>query len=175
MTNNIGPGTADIASVFKEFVGSVTGVAPEYFFGGGNSNYSQAAFQIASTNENINTRIQVPQIEPIVRFALNTAIAYDEEFQNIGAEENDFEIEFESIYEATETEKAELSKTKTETLIRQRDYAELEDAFKKEGLLRDDITFKGMESDHNEDDNPGTDGEGGEDKSAKSVLDRPLA
>jgi hypothetical protein len=172
MTNNIGPGTADIASVFKEFVGSVTGVAPEYFFGGGNSNYSQAAFQIASTNENINSRYQVAQIEPILRFAINTAIAEDSEFQGIGAEENDFEIEFESIYDETEAEKADLENKRTETLIRQRDYSELEPVFKKLGLLRDDVSFKGLEPDHNEDDNEG--GEKSDPDDGKWILSNPL-
>jgi hypothetical protein len=175
MTNNIGPGTADIASVFKEFVGSVTGVAPEYFFGGGNSNYSQAAFQIASTNENINSRYQESQIEPILRFAINTAIAEDSEFANIGAAENDFEIEFESIYDETEAEKAELANKRTDTLIRQRDFPELEEAYKKLGLLRDDISFKGLAPDHNEDDNEDPkDGNPGPGETEKSVLSNPL-
>lgn len=153
LNNNIGPGTADIASVFKEFVGVVAGIAPEYFFGGSNANYSMSAFNIASTNENLRARYQIGQMEPLLRFILNTAIHYDKRLSGLGVQENDFEIDFESIYDETEQERAELNAKKTETLIRQREYSELEKAFKHEKLLAEDISFKGLAPDHNADDN----------------------
>ncbi len=155
LNNNIGPGTADIASVFKEFVGAVTGVAPEYFFGGSNANYSMSAFNIASTNENLRARYQVKQLEPLLRFMLNTAIAYDERFKGLGIAENDFDLEFESIYDETGQEKADLNGKRTETLIRQREYSELEKQFKQEGLLSEEISFEGLAPDHDGDDETG--------------------
>jgi hypothetical protein len=139
LNNNISSGTADIASVFKDFVASVTGLAPEYFFGGGNSAYSQAAFQIHTTNENINSRYQVGMIEPLLRFMVNTMIRYDSTLSAFEINEDEFDIKFDSIYEETEQEKTELRGKKTEILIRQCSYPELEEAFKKEDLLSDDI------------------------------------
>ena len=141
LNNNISPGTSEIAGVFRDFVASVTGLAPEYFFGGGNTNYSQAAFQIASTNENIRARYQIGQIEPVLRFIINTLIRNDKRVMSLGITPDDFEIEFESIYDETEQEKADLAAKRTETLIRQRDYPELEKAFKQLDLLADDISL----------------------------------
>lgn len=139
LNNNIGPGTADIAQVFRDYVGSVTGIAPEYFFGGGTAAYSQAAFQIHATNENIKSQYQHGEIEPLLRFMINTMIQYDSEVSNMGVAEDEFAIEFDNIYDETEQEKADLNSKRTEILIRQASYPELEEAFKKEGLLTEEI------------------------------------
>lgn len=175
LNNNIGPGTADIASVFKEFVGAVTGVAPEYFFGGSNANYSMSAFNIASTNENLRARYQVRQLEPLLRFMLNTAIAYDERFKSAGVAENDFDLEFEPIYDETGQEKADLIAKKTETLIRQREYSEMEKAFKQEKLLSDEVDLSKFAPDHNADDATQKPGGKGEQAPADSQLTKPLS
>lgn len=145
LNNNISEGTGNIAGVFRDYVASVTGLSPEYFFGGGNTNYSQAAFQIAATNEHVRSRFQIGMIEPQARFMVNTFIRNDAEVMACGVAEDDFDIEFESIYDETEQEKADLQAKRTETLIRQREYPELESAFKLLGLLEEDITFEGME------------------------------
>ena len=170
LNNNISEGTASIAGVFRDFVASVTGLAPEYFFGGGNSNYSQAAFQIASTNENIRARYQVGMIEPLMRFVINTLIRNDAEVEACGVDEDDFVIEFESIYDETEQEKIDLIAKKTDVLIRQRDYSELARAFKQLGLLDEEIDLN-FEPDHSE---SGGSIEG-ESDSPDSVLTKPLA
>lgn len=171
LNNNISEGTANVAGVFRDYVASVTGLSPEYFFGGGNTNYSQAAFQIASTNEHVRSRYQIAMIEPMARFVINTLIRNDVELQSFGEREDDFEIEFESIYDETEQEKADLAAKRTETLIRQREYPELESAFKQLGLLDEDITFAGMEpSTPGENDDAIGDGE----TSADSKLVKPL-
>ena len=146
LNNNISEGTSSIAGVFRDYVASVTGLAPEYFFGGGNTNYSQAAFQIASTNEHVRSRFQIAMIEPMARFVINTFIRNDAAIAALGVSEDDYEIEFESIYDETEQEKADLTAKRTETLIRQREYPELESAFKQLKLLDEDVTFAGMES-----------------------------
>lgn len=168
LNNNIGPGTADIAQVFRDYVGSVTGIAPEYFFGGGNAAYSQAAFQIHSTNENIKSTYQHEQIEPLLRFMVNTMIQYDSEVSGMEVEEDDFQIEFENIYDPTEQEKIEQDGKRVEILIRQASYPELEKAFKQEGLLKEDIKLPEIEQPEND--------EGGIDDESKSgELTRPLA
>ena len=172
LNNNISEGTGDIAGVFRDYVASVTGLSPEYFFGGGNTNYSQAAFQIAATNEHVRSRFQIGMIEPMARFVVDTFIRNDAEVAASGVSEGDFEIEFESIYDETEQEKADLAAKRTETLIRQREYPELESAFKQLKLLDEDITFAGMESSTpgENDDTIGDDGAGGDSK-----LVKPLA
>jgi hypothetical protein len=170
LNNNISEGTSSIAGVFRDYVASVTGLSPEYFFGGGNTNYSQAAFQIASTNEHVRSRYQIAMLEPMARFVINTLIRNDKAIQAFGVDEDDFDIEFESIYDETEQEKAELASKRTETLIRQRDYPELEGAFKQLKLLDEDISFAGLKPDHNSDDNGADNNTGGE----GNKLIRPL-
>jgi hypothetical protein len=110
-------------------------------------------------------------IEPILRYVINTLIQNDADIEALGVGLDDFEIEFESIYEETENEKGELAGKKTEILIRQRDYPELEQAFKTLGLLQDDITFAGM---------PATTPDGSDDNNVdndknKYILENPLA
>jgi hypothetical protein len=175
LNNNISPGTSDVAPVIQSFASSVTGISPEYFFGGGNAAYSQAAFQIHATNENIHARYQTGQIDPLLRFIVNTLINYDSEIMKYGVAEDDFEIEFDNIYDETMAEKVEIIGKKTEILIRQCSYPELQEAFKKEGLLSEDINLppiiepKNEDEDNDEDDNPIEDG------SKTSVLQKPLA
>jgi hypothetical protein len=180
LNNNISPGTADISTVFKDFVASVTGIAPEYFFGGGTAAYSQAAFQIHSTNENIHSRYQQGSIEPLVRFMVNVMILNDVELQPFDVAQDEFEVEFESIYEETELEKVDLKSKKTEILIRQCEYPELEEAFKKEKLLREDISLPKVERPETGEDGAGEDGTEDDykipdDNSSDSKLTKPLA
>jgi hypothetical protein len=173
LNNNISEGTGNIAGVFRDYVASVTGLSPEYFFGGGNTNYSQAAFQIAATNEHVRSRFQIAMIEPIARFVVDTFIRNDAEIAACGVSEGDFEIEFESIYDETEQEKADLQAKRVEVLIRMREYPELEGAFKQLKLLDEDITFAGMaESTPGEND----DAIGGGDADNQPIkLTKPLA
>lgn len=171
LNNNIGPGTSDVAPVIQSFGASVSGMSPEYMYGGGNANYSQASFQIFSTNENIHSRYQVGQIDPLLRYIVNTMIKYDKEIASFGVEEDDFEIKFENIYEGTEQEKVEIIGKKTEILIRQCQYPELETAFKQEKLLADDITLPKIKEPDPKDNNPNKI----DDDSETSVLQKPLA
>ena len=173
LNNNISDGMSNVAPVIQSFTSSVTGVAPEYFFGGGNAAYNQAAFQIAVTNENVRARYQITQIDPMARFIVNTLIRNDEEIKGLGVSEDDFEIHFENIYDETDQEKEDLRKMRTETLILQRDYPELESAFKQLKLLDEDVSFAGMV----EPETPPDDETGGTDdkKPKASTLTRPLA
>ena len=168
LNNNISEGTGNIAGVFRDYVASVTGLSPEYFFGGGNTNYSQAAFQIAATNEHVRSRFQIAMIEPMARFVVDTFIRNDVEVAACGVGEDDFEIEFESIYDETSQEKADLQAKRTETLIRQFEYKELSELFKQEKLLNADIEFPEESEPHGEEKSLDDDGAG-------SRLTKPLS
>ena len=99
---------------------------------------------------------------------VNVMIQYDKEISGMGVQEDDFKIEFENLYDETEQEKAELNAKKTETLIRQASYPELEEAFKKAGLLDEEINLPEIEiptGDETELDNDGK----------ESQLTKPMA
>jgi hypothetical protein len=169
LSNNISEGMSSVAPVIQSFTSSVTGCAPEYFFGGGSAAYNQAAFQISVTNENIRARYQIAQIDPMARFIINTLIRNDEVIKACGVKENDFDIHFDNIYDETDQERAELTEKRTETLIRQREYPELEKAFKHLKLMDEDVSFAGL----------GESTGGGardekEDEALTSVLTNPL-
>jgi hypothetical protein len=169
LNNNISDGMSNVAPVIQSFTSSVTGCAPEYFFGGGSAAYNQAAFQISVTNENVRARYQIAQIEPIARFVINTLIRNDKEISALGVTEDDFDIHFENIYDETDQEKADLQSKRTETLIRQCEYPELEKAFKQLKLMDEDVTFAGLPE-------PAMSGnELDDDAQEKSVLTKPLA
>jgi len=173
MNNNINEGMGNVAPVIQSYASSITGVSPEYFFGGGNTNYSQAAFQIAATNENVRARYQIAQIEPMARFVINTLIRNDADISGLGVNEDDFDIDFESIYDETDQERVELASKRTETLIRQREYPELEKAFKHLDLLDEDVTFAGLPEPAAS--GCGEDDKSDEDKPDESKLTKPLA
>ena len=86
---------------------------------------------------------------------------------------SDFEIHFDNLYDETDQEREELIAKRTETLIRQREYPELESAFKQLKLLDEDVSFAGMV----EPETPPDDETGGTDdkKPKASTLTRPLA
>jgi hypothetical protein len=165
MNNNIGPGTADIATVFQQLAGILTGMAPEYFFGGNTTTYSASSFNIATTNENIHAKIQRPQLEPAWRFILNTHLMHDERMAPFKIAEDDFTIKSPSIYEETEGERVDIDGKKIDNLTKMRDYRELEDAFHALKVLPKNITFKRLPPDKDQDGN--TDGAGDLDENGK--------
>ena len=167
LNNNISEGTGNIAGVFRDYVASVTGLSPEYFFGGGNTNYSQAAFQIAATNEHVRSRFQIAMIEPMAHFVVNTFIRNDAEIAALNVAEDDFEIEFENIYDETLAEKIEREAKQTEILIRQFEYKELAKDFKKLKLLDEDVEFPNETIPHDE-------GKSLDDDSKAGILRNPL-
>lgn len=140
LNNNISPGFADVAPVLKDFIGILGGIAPDYHFGS-DAAYQANSFNIHVTGENILADIQKPQLKPAYQFINNTLLNFDERFSAYKQYTNKVKVKFESIYEETEKEKAELTTIKTDNLIKQRDYPELEEAFKAEKLLPEKITF----------------------------------
>jgi len=145
LNNNISPGFADVAPVLKEFTGLLSGLSPDYFFGSTTA-YAANSFNIATTNENINAEIQKPQLEPAFRFIVNTYLAYDSRFAAYKSMIDDFEIEFESIYEETEQERADIAAKKIDNIVKMSDSAELEEIFKAENLLDKKYTFANLQA-----------------------------
>lgn len=174
MNNNIGPGTADIAPVFQQLAGILTGMAPEYFFGGNTTTYSASSFNIATTNENIHAKIQRPQLEPAWRYILNTHLLYDERMKGFKIPEDEFEIKSPSIYEETESERVDIDGKKIDNLNKMRDYRELEDAYHAIKVLPKNITFKNLPEDKNEDGDPDDLDENGNPKQPINTPKTPI-
>jgi hypothetical protein len=177
VNNNITEGMSNVAPVFQSHTSIISGMSPEYFYGGGDAAYSQAAFQISVTNENIRARYQLAQIEPMARFIINTFIRNDEEIKKLGVAEDDFDIHFDNLYDETDAEKEDLKSKRTETLIRQREYPELESAFKQLKLLDEDVSFAGMKEPETGGDGSGNvdDDLNNVDKTKTSPLTKPLS
>jgi hypothetical protein len=87
--------------------------------------------------------------------------------------EDDFDIDFESLYDETDVEREDLKSKRTETLIRQRDYPELEKAFKHLDLLDEDVSFAGLPEPVTEG-GDSDDGAGDDEDKKDSVLTKPL-
>jgi len=112
----------------------LAGIMPDYFFGSDTA-YSANSFNIQVTHQNIRSDIQEPQIEPAYRYIINTLLRSDSRFAKWKNLEDDFEIKFPSLYEPTEVERADIDTKRIDNLIKMADYPELQDIFKKEGLL----------------------------------------
>jgi hypothetical protein len=156
LNNNLSEGFSKVSPIIKEYQGMLSGIMPDYFYGSSTA-YAANNFNIHATHQNIRSQIQEAQIEPIYRFAINKLLSMDKRFVKYKDKENDFDIDFESLYEPTSLEKADMDSKKIDNMIKMADYPELQDAFKKEKLLEESIHFKKMEEDDN---NKETEGEG---------------
>jgi len=134
LNNNINEGFSKVSPIIKEYMGMLAGIMPDYFFGSDTA-YSANSFNIQVTHQNIRSDIQEPQIEPAYRYIINTLLRSDSRFAKWKNLEDDFEIKFPSLYEPTEVEKADIDTKRIDNLIKMADYPELQDIFKKEGLL----------------------------------------
>lgn len=143
LNNNLSPGFAEIAPVIKQYQGMLSGIMSDYFYGSDTA-YSANSFNLQVTHQNVKSQIQIDQIEPIYRFVINTLLQHDERFKQYSDLRNEFDIEFKSLYEETEQEKAALNSTIIDNIIKMRDYPELEDIFKKEKVLKEEYSLQGM-------------------------------
>lgn len=141
LNNNLSEGFSKVSPIIKEYQGMLSGVMPDYFYGSDTA-YNANAFNLNVTHQNIRSQIQEEQIEPIYRFCVNALLNHDERFKKYQKEMDNFDIEFKSLYEPTQEEKANTTAKQIENLITMYDYPELEDVFKKEGLLRDEHNLK---------------------------------
>jgi hypothetical protein len=159
LNNNLSEGFSKVSPIIKEYQGMLSGVMPDYFYGSTTA-YAANNFNIHATHQSIRSDIQEGQIEPIYRFAINKLLTMDKRFEKWKDREDDFDIEFQSLYEPTSLEKEDERSKKIDNLIKMFDYPELQDIFKKEGLMEDSEVFP---------DPTGTTGE--EDKNVDTPLD----
>jgi hypothetical protein len=140
LNNNLNEGFAKVSPIIKEFQSLLAGIMPDYFYGSDTA-YAANSFNIQVTHQNIRSDIQEAQIEPIYRFAINTLLANDSAFAKWKNLEDDFEINFKSLYEPTDVEKADIEAKRIENIIRMSGYPELAQIFKDEGLLGEEYKF----------------------------------
>lgn len=137
LNNNLSEGFAKISPIIKEYQGMLSGIMPDYFYGSDTA-YSANSFNIHATHQNIRSEIQEAQIEPIYRFVINKLLSEDKRFKKWAEYEDDFDVEFESLYEPTDAEKADIETKRIGNIVTMAGYPELAPIFKEEGLLRDD-------------------------------------
>ena len=138
LNNNLSEGFAKISPVIKEYQGMLSGIMPDRFYGSDTA-YNANTFNVRATNQNIRSQVQEPQIEPIYRFVINKLIELHPKFQKYDKYRDDFDIDFESLYEPDAKEQEEINAAKIENIIKMADYPELQKVFKDEGLLKDHI------------------------------------
>lgn len=140
LNNNFSEGFAKVSPIIKEFQGMLSGIMPDYLYGS-NTAYAANTFNIHATHQNIRSQIQEAQIEPIYRFAINSYLKHDKRFKAWEGEVDEFDIDFESLYEATADEQETINAKKIDNIIKMGGYPELAPIFKQEGLLDDQHTL----------------------------------
>lgn len=143
LNNNFSPGFADVAPVVKDYQGFLSDMMPDYLWGSQTA-YAANNFNLKLTQENVRADYQIDQAEPIYRFCVNSILMRDERFKQYEGEKDNFDVEFPSLYEPTELEKEEINAKKIDNIQRMSDTPELEEIFKKEGMLRDEFTFQNL-------------------------------
>lgn len=143
VASNFSPGFAEVSPIIKEYQGMLTGMMPDYLYGSSTA-YAANNFNMQATFQNIFSSIQNPQIKPIYHYAINTLLEKDARFKKWENEIGNYELIFPPLYEPTEQEKADVAATKIDNLIKMRDYSELEETFKKEGLLPNEIDLSAL-------------------------------
>lgn len=144
LNNNFNEGFAKVSPIIKEYQGALSGVMGENIYGSDTASYAGNNFNLRITNQNVHSEYQVHQLRPIYRYCINTLVAKDKRFQKYESELDSYDFKEPSLYEETDSEKAEVAKKKIENLILMRDYPELEQIFKKEGLLPDEVNLAGL-------------------------------
>lgn len=137
INNNITEGFAKIAEVVKDFQGMQTGMMSDYLYGSDTA-YSANTFNVRATHQNIRSEIQEAQIEPVFRFCVNKYLTMDSRFAKWALLKDDYDIEFPSLYEPTESEKVELHSKKIDNIIKMAQYPELKEVFEAEDLISEE-------------------------------------
>lgn len=140
LTSNFTEGFAKSPDFLKQYQGVLSGVAADYMWGSDTA-YNANSFNIHMTHQNIRSDIQEGQIEPIYRFVINKMIREDKRFADYRKYEDEFDIEFESLYEPTDAEKADIEEKRINNIIAMAGYPELQQVFKDEGLLGKDYVI----------------------------------
>lgn len=143
LQTNFSPGFADIAPMIKEYQGMLSGMMPDYLYGSDTA-YAANNFNIHATHQNIRSQFQEQQIEPLYRFAINKYIELDKDFKQYRDQIDEFEIEFESMYEPTASEKAEIDAKRISNIVTMAGYPELQEIFKEESLLNEEMELPAL-------------------------------
>lgn len=144
LSSNFSPGFADIASALKEFIGALSGMHSDFFYGS-SSAYQANNFNVMTTNADLHSDIQLAKIEPLFKFMVDTVLCYDSRFAKYKDFMGRFDVKFKPLYKYTESEKLDENKKKIDNLIAMNDNSELEEAYRAEGVLRDDVDLPGGE------------------------------
>jgi len=142
LSSNFSPGFADIASALKEFIGIQAGMHSDFYFGS-SSAYQANNFNVMTTNADIHADVQRGKIEPLFKFAVDTILTYDDRFKQYAKLAGTFDVEFEPLYQYTESEKLDEDKKRIDNLVAMNDSRELENGFRALGVLRDDVDLPG--------------------------------
>lgn len=137
INNNLSEGFAKVAPIVREYQGMLSGIMADYFYGSDTA-YSANSFNIHATHQNIRSEIQEGQIEPAVRFAINSLLRFDKRFAKWAGQEDEFDLKFPSLYEPTDMEKADTEAKRIDNIVKMAGYPELQQVFKDEKLLGKD-------------------------------------
>lgn len=137
LKDNFSEGFSKVSPIIKEYQAMLTGVAGDSMYGSDTA-YSANNFNIHLTNGNIRSLWQETQIEPIYRFAINKLLELDTRFEKWRKERDEFDIEFESLYEPTAVEKVDIDTKKINNIVTMAGYPDLAQIFKDEGLLNEE-------------------------------------
>lgn len=140
LNNNINEGFSKVSPIIKEYQGMLSGIMPDYFYGSSTA-YAANNFNIHATHQDIRSDMQEAQIAPIYRFAINKLLELDKRFKKWRDRVDDFDIEFQSLYEATSLEQAEVNEKKINNIITMAGYPELVPIFKREKLMEESDEF----------------------------------
>ena len=149
LKDNFSEGFSKVSPIIKEYQGMLSGVMPDYFYGSDTA-YAANSFNIHATHQNIRSQIQEGQIEPIYRFVINKMLEMDARFAKWKDQRDDFDIEFESLYEPTEVERVDVDTKKINNIVTMAGYPELAQIFKDEGLLNEEYEVPKIEKPANE-------------------------
>lgn len=140
LNNNLSEGFAKVSPIIREYQGMLTGISADFFYGSDTA-YSANSFNIHATHQSIRAEFQEAQIEPAMRFVINQYLKFDKRFAKWKDLADDFELEFASLYEPTDAEKADIDAKRIKNIIDMAAYPELEPLFKDAKLLDTDATL----------------------------------
>jgi hypothetical protein len=140
LNNNFSEGFSKVSPIIKEYQGMLSGVSSDFFYGSDTA-YSANSFNIHATHQNIRSEIQEGQIEPALRFVVNQYLKFDKRFAKWKDKTDEFDLEFASLYEPTDSEKADIEAKRIDNIIKMAGYPELSEIFKDEKVLGKDYVL----------------------------------
>lgn len=143
LNNNLSEGFAKVPTTLKEYQAMLSGMMPDYLYGSDTA-YAANNFNIHATHQNIRSQFQEQQIEPLYRFIINKYLELDKDLKAYKGHIDEFEVEFESMYEPTASEKAEIDAKRISNIVTMAGYPELQQIFKDESLLNEEVEMPAL-------------------------------